>query len=95
LINFQTWQPTLRSGERSNASLKIVDLRMYLSFEQVKKAKRTTNQLSGGIITMGNVTPPIKIYYGQTDRPTLKNSSETGSEEISPNEEDDSLRTVR
>ncbi len=66
--------------ERPGAIKRLFDLRMYLSFEEVKKSKRTVNQLTGGIITIGSVAAPIEPYNGPTARGAVEKASETRSE---------------
>ncbi|WP_156514420.1 recombinase family protein [Planctomyces sp. SH-PL14] len=72
----------------------LVDLRMYLSFEQVKKTKRTLNQLAGGIITIGSAPAPIQPYSGPTTRGSIEKASEMVSEAVPSVDEEESLRNV-
>jgi hypothetical protein len=72
----------------------IVDLRMDLSFEEVKKTKRTVNQLTGGIITIGSVPAPIEPYNVPTARRAVANASKTASEASPTDEREESLRNV-
>lgn len=48
------------------------NLELYLQFAPVTKKVRETNQLTGGVITIGNAPPPIKKYTGLTSRRALK-----------------------
>ncbi len=59
---------------------RIVDLKMFLSFAQVKKTKRTVNQLAGGVVTIGAAPAPIQPYSGPTARQPRKSASEMVSE---------------
>ena len=73
---------------------RIVDLKMFLSFGQVKKMKRTVNQLTGGVVTIGAAPAPIQPYTGPTARQSLQNASETVSETPPSGEGEESLRNV-
>jgi len=71
-----------------------VNLRMFLSFEEVQKKKRKVNQLVGGIVTLGSAPPPIEPYAGPTSRPSLQSASEMVSEASTSEEGEQSLRNV-
>lgn len=62
--------------------------------QQVKKTKRTLNQLAGGIITIGSVPAPIQPYSGPTTRGTIEKASEMVSEAVPSVDEEESLRNV-
>ena len=51
-----------------------IDLQMYLRFQTVKKAKRSVNQLMGGVLTIGDVPPPVEKYSGPNATQLLKQS---------------------
>ena len=51
---------------------------LYLRFQPVQKKVRVENKLQCGILTMGDVPPPIQRYTGATTRSAL---SETAGEE--------------
>lgn len=71
---------------------RIVDLKMFLSFAQVKKTKRTVNQLAGGVVTIGAAPAPIQPYSGPTARQPRKSASEMVSEAPPSGEGEQSLR---
>ena len=82
-------------GEGKAAELfRILNLKMFLSFDKVKKTKRVVNQLAGGVVTLGSAAPPIQAYTGPTGRRDVKNASEMVSEASSSDERDESLRNV-
>lgn len=49
----------------------LVNVRLYLSFKQVKHGKRTLNKVGRGLLTFGDVPPPVPLYTGPTGRRAL------------------------
>lgn len=47
---------------------------LFLSFEPGKWGKRTVQRVSGGVLTLGDVPPPIEPYQGPTGRKEVKGS---------------------
>ena len=43
-----------------------VNLRLFLRFRRVKLKKRTVNRIAGGVVTIGDVPPPVDLYAGRT-----------------------------
>lgn len=42
--------------------------RLFLRFVEVRKKKRTVNQIAGGVVTFGETPPPVVLYEGPTGR---------------------------
>jgi hypothetical protein len=42
--------------------------RLFLRFVEVRKKKRTVNQVAGGVLTFGDTAPPVVLYEGPTGR---------------------------
>lgn len=85
-----------RADEQRKVSelFQIMDLKMFLSFTQVKKTKRTVNKLAGGVVTLGAANSPIQPYSGPTSRQAVEKALETVSEAPSSGEGDQSLGNV-
>lgn len=70
--------PQLAQNPKNLAAIgqlfRTVNVQLYVRFESVKLTKRYVNKLSGGILTIGDVPPPITKYSGPTDRTTVRNS---------------------
>lgn len=70
--------PQLAQNSKNLAAIgqlfQAVNVQLYVRFESVKLTKRYVNKLSGGILTIGDVPPPITKYSGPTDRTTVRNS---------------------
>ena len=49
--------------------------RMYFRFEKQQLKKRIVNKISGGIVTFGDVEPPIELYKGPTSRRALQSNA--------------------
>lgn len=52
--------------------MKVIDAKLYISFHKVKKGRRTFNLPQSGVVTFGNVAPPVPIWEGRTDRASIK-----------------------
>lgn len=50
----------------------VTNLRMFLQFSPVQEGKRKLQGLVSGVVTIGDVKPPIEIYQGKTGRHALK-----------------------
>ena len=85
----------------------MLNARLFLDFRPVRVKKRVLNKITGGVVTLGNASPPIKIYDGPTSRRQVKGpvaSCATGLGErhlpsppegsIGSGKEDKSLRNV-
>lgn len=70
--------PQLAQNPKNLAAIgqlfRTVNVQLYVRFESVKLTKRYVNKLSGGILTIGDVPPPITKYSGPTDRTTVRDS---------------------
>jgi len=40
----------------------MLNARLFLDFRPVRVKKRVLNKITGGVVTLGNASPPIKIY---------------------------------
>lgn len=64
---------TMPEGLKSaTEAIRMADFKLYLKFEKVRAGKRDLNKVSGGVATIGAVSPPIQVYSGRTDREYLK-----------------------
>lgn len=59
-----------------------IDLRAFLRFREVRKTKRTVNQLAGGILTIGAAPPPVQIYGGPTGAAVVKADTENNAQTL-------------
>ena len=49
-----------------------VDLKFYAKFAVGYRGKRKILSLAGGVLTLGNASPPVPLYDGPTDRPSVQ-----------------------
>lgn len=50
----------------------LVDVKLYLQFQEVRPKKRVINKLVSGVITFGAAKPPVEIYQGATAREKVR-----------------------
>lgn len=46
----------------------LIDAKLFLTFRPKRLKKRIVNKVARGVVTFGNVAPPIEIYEGLTAR---------------------------
>jgi hypothetical protein len=80
--------------------------RLFLKFMEVRKKKRTVNEVAGGVVTFGATPAPVVLYEGPTGRRHVQgpatpvgaagpNSSDLSpSPDANPGNEDNSLGNV-
>ena len=61
----------------------LLDVKLYLTFRKIEKGRRVQNVPAGGVMTIGSIAPPITLYHGPTDRPTIRRMLAAG-ESVSP-----------
>jgi hypothetical protein len=49
-----------------------VNVRLYVRFETAENGRRTTTVLTGGVLTLGTVEPPVPLYTGPTDKRIIR-----------------------
>jgi hypothetical protein len=52
--------------------------KLYVRFETVEKGRRTMCVLTGGVLTLGAVEPPVPLYGGPTDKRIIRRQLVTG-----------------
>lgn len=52
--------------------INLVDVRLFIQFREAKWGKRVVRKPCGGVLTFGNVVPPVEIYQGHTGRNAIK-----------------------
>ena len=51
---------------------------MVQTFETVQPKKRKLQTAAGGVVTIGDATPPVELYSGPTGRRHVKEFSASG-----------------
>lgn len=64
--------------------------RLFLRFVEVRKKKRTVNQIVGGVVTIGETPAPVELYEGPTGRRHVQGPA-TPVEVAGPNSPESSL----
>ncbi len=42
----------------------VANAKLFVKFKPVRKKRRTLNQISGGVVTLGTAPPPVDLYNG-------------------------------
>jgi hypothetical protein len=49
-------------------AFELANAKLFVAFKPIPKKRRTVNQISGGILTLGTAQPPVVQYAGPTSR---------------------------
>lgn len=64
----------------------MTELRMFLRFQKVRSGKRELQRIVSGVVTLGSVAPPIKLYEGKTGRHALKEAGKAATKTPRPHQ---------
>ena len=56
----------------ATALMKMIDAKLYIAFHKVKKGRQTFNLPYSGVVSFGDVAPPVPIWEGRTDRASIR-----------------------
>jgi hypothetical protein len=57
-----------------------LNARLFFRFREVRPKKRTINRVSGGVVTFGATSPPVRLYEGPTGRRALNGTPVTAGQ---------------
>jgi hypothetical protein len=60
----------------------LADAKLFVRFQPVQKKRRTLNQMTGGVVTLGAAPPPVALYEGPTSRDKIKQSNPGAAQAI-------------